>query len=100
MLQLLEDEGLVAGQESDGRRRFALTDEGRAEADRLERPPWETIAEEGDAGAGLREAGFQLGAAVMHAARTGNADQVAQVREVLLDARKRIYSILGDGAAS
>src|SRR5262245_28490617 len=74
-LQLLEDEGLVIGQESEGRRRFALTDDGRAEADRLPRPPWEEIGDGGGPAAGLREAGFQLGAAVMHAARTGNAEQ-------------------------
>src|SRR5262245_45884231 len=36
-LQLLEDEGLVSGEDSDGKRRFSLTDAGRAEAERLER---------------------------------------------------------------
>jgi DNA-binding PadR family transcriptional regulator len=97
-LQLLEDEGLVVGQESEGRRRFALTDAGRTEADQRERPPWEEIGgEAAGPGAGLRDAGFQLGAAVMHAARTGNAEQIAAVRDVLLDARRRIYAILGDG---
>src|SRR3712207_1014021 len=30
-LQLLEDQGLIRGEESDGRRVFTLTDEGRAE---------------------------------------------------------------------
>jgi DNA-binding PadR family transcriptional regulator len=98
-LQLLEDEGLVVGQESEGRRRFALTDDGRAEADQRTTPPWEEIDDAGGPGAGLRDAGFQLGAAVMHAARTANAEQIAEVRDVLLDARKRIYTILGDGPA-
>jgi DNA-binding PadR family transcriptional regulator len=95
-LQLLEDEGLVAGEQSEGRRRFALTDAGREEAGKLRRPPWED--DEGDpAAAGLREAGFQLGAAVMHAARTGSSEQVGEVRDVLVDARRRIYGILGGG---
>ena len=98
-LQLLEDEGLVAGQESEGRRLYALTDPGRAEAERLERPPWEDDSEGDSAAAGIREAGFQLGAAVMHAARTGSPEQVAEVREVLLDARRRIYAILGGETA-
>jgi DNA-binding PadR family transcriptional regulator len=97
-LQLLEDEGLVTSEESEGRRRYALTEAGRAEADRLERPPWEDVSEGDSAAAGLRDAGFQLGAAVMHAARTGSREQVAEVRDVLVDARRRIYSILGDGA--
>jgi DNA-binding PadR family transcriptional regulator len=97
-LQLLEDEGLVTSEQSDGRRRFALTDAGRAEAERLEQPPWEHVAQGDSAAAGLREAGFQLGAAVMHAARTGSREQAGEVRDVLVDARRRIYAILGDGA--
>src|ERR671933_1926895 len=59
-LQLLEDEGLVRSEESEGRRRYFLTDAGRAESDKLERPPWERIADEGEAPAGrLRDAAFQ-----------------------------------------
>src|SRR5919202_1879353 len=46
-LQQLEDEGLVVGTESEGRRRYVLTDAGRTEAERLERPPWERFAHEG-----------------------------------------------------
>ena len=30
-LQMLEDEGLISGQETEGKRRFTLTDSGRAE---------------------------------------------------------------------
>ena len=96
-LQLLEDEGLVAGEESDGRRRYVLTDAGRTEAAKLERPPWEDIGDDASGAAGLRDAGFQLGAAVMHASRTGSSDQVEQTRTVLGDARRKIYAILGNG---
>jgi hypothetical protein len=38
-----------------------------------------------------------LAAAAMQVARTGDADQVAQVDEILRDARKRIYGILAGG---
>jgi len=96
-LQLLEDEGLVAGEQSEGRRRFALTDAGRTEAEGLRRPPWDDPGEGDPIAAALREAGFQLGAAVMHAGRTGSSEQVGQVRDVLVDARRRIYAILGGG---
>lgn len=95
-LQLLEDEGLVVGEESDGRRRFVLTDAGREEAERRGTPPWETLDERDSDAAGLREAGRQLGDAVAHAARTGSAEQLAGVREVLVDSRRRVYAILGD----
>src|SRR2546421_10009061 len=41
-LQLLEDEGLVRGEEAEGKRRFSLTDEGRKETEgRTGAPPWE-----------------------------------------------------------
>ena len=40
-LQLLEDEDLITGEEGEGRRRFALTDAGRAEAERQDQQaPW------------------------------------------------------------
>jgi DNA-binding PadR family transcriptional regulator len=96
-LQLLEDEGLVTSQESEGRRRFALTDAGRGEAERLERPPWQEMSEGDPGSAGLRDVGLQLGAAVMHAVRIGSPEQLAEVRDVLADTRRRIYAILGDG---
>jgi DNA-binding PadR family transcriptional regulator len=95
-LQQLEDEGLVRSEEIGDRRRYTLTDAGREEAGRREGPPpWEA---QGAAGAGgeLREAAFRVAAAVMQAASTGTDDQVAQVREILVDARQRIYSVLGE----
>jgi DNA-binding PadR family transcriptional regulator len=97
-LQLLEDEGLVRSEEVEGRRRYSLTDAGRAEAQRRPGPPpWDEFRGEAHApGAQLREAGFQVAAAVMQAAATGTDEQVAKVREILADARRRIYSVLGE----
>ncbi len=41
-LQLLEDEGLIVSEETGGRKRFTLTDAGRAEAEAGRRAaPWE-----------------------------------------------------------
>jgi DNA-binding PadR family transcriptional regulator len=96
-LQLLEDEGVVTSQESDGRRRFALTDAGREEAGRRERPPWEQFGETDASGASLRDAAFQLGAAVVPVGRAGPPELVEQVRELLVETRRRIYGLLGDG---
>jgi DNA-binding PadR family transcriptional regulator len=99
-LQQLEDEGLVAGEESDGKRRFTLTDAGHSEAEGLGRPPWEEVTDQGDgASANLRDAAFQLGAAVVQVGRTGSEDQIAKTREILNDARKRIYAVLGEADA-
>src|SRR5215467_7426559 len=45
MLQLLEDEGLIRGEESDGKRRFALTDTGQAEVEEKsgDVAPWDAV---------------------------------------------------------
>lgn len=96
-LQLLEDEGLVTGEESGGKRRFSLTDAGREEAKTLARPPWEEVTDEDEGHtSNLRDSAFQLGAAIIQVARTGSEDQIAKTREILNDARRRVYTVLGE----
>jgi DNA-binding PadR family transcriptional regulator len=96
-LQLLEDEGLVTGEESGGKRRFSLTDAGREEAETLDRPPWEEVTDEDEGRASnLRDSAFQLGAATIQVARTGSEDQIAKAREILDDARRRVYAVLSE----
>jgi DNA-binding PadR family transcriptional regulator len=96
-LQLVEDEGLVRSEQTGDRKRYSLTDAGRKEAGRREGPPpWEFSRPGEAAGGELREAGFQVAAAVMQAAATGSEEQVAKVRDILADARRRIYAVLGD----
>src|ERR1700751_2006666 len=45
MLQLLEDEGLIRGEDTDGKRLFPLTDEGRKEQEEKsgDVPPWDAV---------------------------------------------------------
>ena len=96
-LQLLEDEGLIASREAEGKRLYSLTDQGRAEADRdpSASAPWEQVAEGADPAAlRLRDAAFQVGAAVMQVAHAGTQEQQGQALEVLNDARRRLYAIL------
>jgi DNA-binding PadR family transcriptional regulator len=96
-LQLLEDEGLVTGEESEGKRRFSLTDAGRSAAEELERPPWEEVTDQGEGHtSSLRDSAFQLGAAIMQVAATGSEDQITKTREILNDARRRVYTVLGE----
>jgi DNA-binding PadR family transcriptional regulator len=100
-LQLLEDEGLIAGQEVDGRRVFSLTEAGRArvEAQRKEgqAAPWEEVAGEDDEPfRNLRGAAFQLGAAAMQVAHAGSKEQVERTVAVLNEARRKIYAILAE----
>jgi DNA-binding PadR family transcriptional regulator len=97
-LQLLEDEGLIRGEESEGRRVFHLTDAGKAavqsRGDKA-RAPWESF---GDAAPliDLREEGFGVAAAVMQVAQTGSERQVARAKEILNDARKSLYRLLAE----
>jgi DNA-binding PadR family transcriptional regulator len=97
-LQMLEDEGLIRGEEQDGRRRFMLTDAGRAEQEsRAGKPPWEEVR-----GAAapellhLRDSIKKLHhtfGQVMHA---GDEDQQRRVRDLLDETRRKIYAILAE----
>jgi len=99
-LQLLEDQGFVKGEEIEGRRVFALTDEGRAEAEQSKErfgTPWESDeAGSDDPRFKLRRAVFQIGAAVKQVGTAGTAEQVDKTIEILGEARKRIYALLAE----
>jgi DNA-binding PadR family transcriptional regulator len=98
-LQLLEDQGLVKGEELEGKRVFALTDEGKAEAaasaERMGGAPWEG-AETGGSRYKLRQSFAQLFAAAKQVGQTGSQEQVDKTLEILAEARKRIYALLAD----
>lgn len=99
-LQQLADEGLIAGDESGGRRTFHLTDEGRAHveenADRLAEPWAEMTPEYGEGVPELFKQAAQTGAAVMQIVHSGSPEQVAQAKDVLSGARRNLYRILAD----
>jgi DNA-binding PadR family transcriptional regulator len=98
-LQLLEDEGLIAGEEGEGRRRFALTDTGRAEAERQDqRAPWEQVTAGVAPGTwSLRDAIAQVAQASWSVGSAGTEAQQAKALEILHDARRRLYAILAEG---
>jgi DNA-binding PadR family transcriptional regulator len=100
-LQLLEDEGLVAGQERDGKRVYEITDAGRAEVEERraradEGSPWE-FGKMGEGLAQFRDAAVQLRDAAMQVARTGTEAQRKHAAEILAEARKQIYALLAEG---
>jgi DNA-binding PadR family transcriptional regulator len=105
-LQMLEDEGLVVGEERDGKRVFAVTDAGRGvlserEADRP--APWLEVGRGVDeALLGLRDLVGQVGAAVRQVAGSGTPDQVDRAKALLAETRRSLYRILAEdeGAAS
>ena len=98
-LQLLADEGLIASTEgSGGKRRFELTDEGRAAAEKhAATPPWAEIAQDVDPhDVNLRNAIGQLMGATMQVAHAATENQKQRAVEVLNEARREVYAILGE----
>lgn len=97
-LQLLADEGLIGVEESNGRKTYSLTDEGKAVADAASgsKAPWEAqgAREHHGRGGALPKAGIDLAQAAAQVGRSGSPEQVAQAVTVLDEARRKLYSIL------
>ncbi len=100
-LQQLEDEGLVRGQEHDGRKVYTLTDAGRAEAESspLARHPWFSKDGGGGASTDLRRLGVQLIGAAVQVSRVGSESAQSRAQEILVDARRKLYGVLADDGA-
>ena len=99
MVQLLEDEGLIRGEESDGKRRFTLTDAGRTEYEsKAEEPtPWDAVREGAPTGhLALRHSIGNLLMAVKQVGQAGDEDQRKQVTELLDETRRKVYAILAE----
>jgi DNA-binding PadR family transcriptional regulator len=100
-LQQLEDEGLIRSEEQDGRKLFALTDEGRAivQARGEDRPaPWEEMS--GDVSDQAHELGRlirEVASAFTQVVKSGSEAQMGEARKVLTTTRKDLYRILADG---
>jgi DNA-binding PadR family transcriptional regulator len=100
-LQQLEDEGLIRSQELEGRKLFALTDEGRAyvqERGEDKQAPWEQMS--GDVSDQAHELGRlirEVASAFSQVVKTGSEAQMGEARKVLAKTRKDLYRILADG---
>lgn len=98
-LQMLEDERLIVGEEVEGRRTFSLTAAGRTAAAEV---PAELL-ESGDREAqlDLRRLAMALMGAAAAVKRSGSPEANVATREILVDARKKIYALLAadDGEA-
>lgn len=98
-LQQLEDEGLVAADDSGGRRSFALTEEGRRYVE--EHPdeiaaPWKTF-DDLDDGSDVRPLIGQVAAAIWQIMAVGSPEQQDRGREALVELRRKLYGILAEG---
>jgi DNA-binding PadR family transcriptional regulator len=101
-LAQLEDEGLVRAEERDGRRIFALTDEGRAQVEeRRQRSaaPWDELSGAVDDDvAALAIEGRKVLMAVRQIAQLGSAREIAEGTRVLAETRRKLYGMLAEDA--
>jgi DNA-binding PadR family transcriptional regulator len=97
-LQLLEDEGLIAAEESGGRRRFTLTEAGRAEAQHAaENAPWREYGDETVSQAQeYRDAIFGIMNALRQVGFNGTDEQRTRALEVLVETKRRLYALLAE----
>jgi len=101
-LQQLGDEGLIRAEQSDDRRLYHLTEQGRdyvaaRSSDLI--APWEAVAGAADSRVvELRDLLGQIGAAVMQVMHAGTDAQVASARDLLAETRRSLYRILADDA--
>jgi DNA-binding PadR family transcriptional regulator len=98
-LQMLEDEGLIQGEESDGKRRFTLTETGTAEYESRQETetPWDAVR----SGAApeqlhLHDSVHKLHHAIGQVLHAADEGQQKRIRELLDETRRKIYAILAE----
>jgi DNA-binding PadR family transcriptional regulator len=99
-LSQLADEGLIAGEESGGRRTFSLTSAGQAYLEQhpeMARAAWESRQQqEAWELPGLFAEAARLGGGIVQVAQSGTPQQIHAVEELLARTRRELYQILAD----
>jgi DNA-binding PadR family transcriptional regulator len=97
-LQLLEEEGLIAGEEVEGKRRFALTEEGSTmAAEREGTAPWDEVTKGTDPEVvKLKHSLVQLNHSIAQVFHAADDEQRKRVRELLDETRRSVYSVLAE----
>ena len=96
---MLADEGLVTAADQDGKRTFAITDTGRAQAEEqiaTKGLPWDAMDRGGVEQGGLRAAVRDLHMAAKQVGVTGSTDVVERATEIVTGARKELYRLLAE----
>jgi DNA-binding PadR family transcriptional regulator len=97
-LQQLEDEGLVRSEEAEGRRVYTITDQGKAALAESPLGRHPLFGSEGDSTThpNLRKEAIGLVGAAVQVSRVGSPAAQAKAREVLVEARRRLYGLLAE----
>jgi len=105
-LSQLADEGLITGEESDGRRTYSLTEAGRRYVEQnpeAARGAWESAArqaawQEDWQLPGLLAEAARLGGGIMQLAHAGTPEQIQEAEQLLQRTRRELYRILAGEA--
>jgi DNA-binding PadR family transcriptional regulator len=90
-LQQLADEGLVTGEDVDGRRVYSITDAGRkVAAESAERSPWTN--QEEPSGPDIRG----LASAAIQVQRIGSPRARREANRIISEARRELYRLLSE----
>jgi DNA-binding PadR family transcriptional regulator len=99
-LSQLADEGLIVGEESNGRRTFSLTDAGRAYVEEnpdMARGAWESrTQQEAWQPPGLFAEAARLAGGIVQIAHAGTPEQIHEAEQLLEQTRRRLYQILAE----
>jgi len=99
-LAQLADEGLIVGEESNGRRTFSLTGAGRAYVEEnpdKARGAWESrTQQEAWQPPGLFAEAARLAGGIVQMAHAGTPEQIREAERLLEQTRRRLYQILAD----
>jgi DNA-binding PadR family transcriptional regulator len=99
-LSQLADEGLIAAEESAGRRTFSLTEAGRQYIEQnpeMARGAWESKAQQEEWKLpGLFAEAARLGGGIVQMAHAGTPEQVRAAERLLEQTRRKLYQILAD----
>jgi DNA-binding PadR family transcriptional regulator len=99
-LAQLEDEGLVRGEEEDGKRTFVLTDTGRANVEERRADlgtPWDEMVDavDDDVAALFGEI-KRVAMAAAQIGHGGSQTQIAEARKLLAETRRSLYASLAN----
>jgi len=97
-LQMLEDEGLIVSEESEGRKRFTLTEAGQAEATAAAADaPWNEFSDETvSSGQDTKEAIFGIMNALRQIGFEGDREQWQRAVAELAETKRKLYAILAE----
>jgi len=98
-LQQLSDEGLVTGEDVEGRRVYTLTDEGRKAAAESGSAPWDETKDGGRGdtrGQDLMRQVMELAAAIVQVHKVGSPQARSEAVRIVTDARKEMYRLLSE----